>query len=210
MFRWAIWAGAAFLMLCQTGIVDAFSRTNRLPAVAAEYRQTLPPVGLISYCARSPNDCRIERSGTSRVDLTAEGMAELTRINDAVNAQIAPIADIDLYGEPEYWAIPTDAGDCEDVLLLKRRMLSAAGFPRQSLRITVVLDEAGAGHAVLTVTTRQGDYILDNRRHAIVLWHETGYKFLKRQSPRDPRVWVSLVQDEIGTKRSLSVASDQK
>ena len=208
MGRWAIFAVSAFFVLCNTA--SAGAGTNQFPAGAEEYRQTLPPVGLISYCARNPKDCRAEHLGTSRFDLTPEKMASLIKINDAVNAQVAPVSDMDLYGEVEYWTIPNDAGDCEDVVLLKRHWLSALGFPMQSLRITVVLDEAGAGHAVLTVTTQQGDYILDNRRPEILLWRETDYKFLKRQSAWDPKEWVSLVRDEIGTKRSLSVASDNK
>ena len=48
-------------------------------------------------------------------------------------------------------------GDCEDYVLLKRKMLMQAGWPRQALLITVVRDEQGDGHAVLTVKTDKGD-----------------------------------------------------
>jgi predicted transglutaminase-like cysteine proteinase len=40
----------------------------------------------------------------------------------------------------------------------------------------------------------QGDYILDNRRNDIMLWSETGYTFLKRQSQQDPRAWIALTE----------------
>ena len=176
---------------------------------AKEYRQTPPPIGYVAYCARNPVDCRAEETVVRPLDLTAERWALLIKVNSAVNAAIAPINDQDLYGEPEYWTVATDAGDCEDILLLKRRILHASGFPMQSLRITVVLDETGAGHAVLTVTTSQGDYVLDNRRNDIRLWGDTGYKFLKRQSARDPNLWVSLVKDEAVARRSIQVGSDR-
>jgi predicted transglutaminase-like cysteine proteinase len=39
--------------------------------------------------------------------------------------------------------------DCEDYVLLKRRMLMQAGWPREALLVTVVRDKKGDGHAVL-------------------------------------------------------------
>jgi predicted transglutaminase-like cysteine proteinase len=51
---------------------------------------------------------------------------------------------------------------------------------------------AGNGHAVLTVTSDKGDYVLDNQTEKILLWSETGYHFVKRQSQSNPNVWVSL------------------
>jgi predicted transglutaminase-like cysteine proteinase len=58
--------------------------------------------------------------------------------------------------------------------------------------VTVVRDKDGDGHAVLTVTTDKGDYVLDNQTEKILLWSETGYGFVKRQSQSHPNVWVSL------------------
>ena len=62
------------------------------------------------------------------------------------------------------------------------------------LLITVVLDERREGHAVLTVATQAGDFVLDNRRNEVLLWNETGYTFLKRQSQQDPRRWMALTE----------------
>ena len=39
----------------------------------------------------------------------------------------------------------------------------ARGWPASSLLMTVVRDEKGEGHAVLTARTVQGDFILDNK-----------------------------------------------
>jgi predicted transglutaminase-like cysteine proteinase len=76
--------------------------------------------------------------------------------------------------------------------LLKRRMLMQAGWPREALLITVVRDKKGDGHAVLTVKTNRGEFILDNQEAEILSWNKTGYKFVKRQSQSDPNAWVAL------------------
>ena len=66
------------------------------------------------------------------------------------------MTDIEHWGVVERWNYPDDGyGDCEDYVLLKRRMLMQAGWPREALLITVVRDKKGDGHAVLTVKTDQ-------------------------------------------------------
>ena len=115
------------------------------------------------------------------------------RINKWVNEAIKPLTNLDHWGLIEVWSYPDDGyGDCEDYVLLKRRMLIESGWPREALLVTVVRDSKGEGHAVLTVTTNKGDYILDNQNEDILLWSETGYRFVKRQSQSNPNVWVSL------------------
>ena len=54
--------------------------------------------------------------------------------------------------------------------------------------MTVVLDEAGAGHAVLLVRTDWGDLILDNERDIVLPWKQTGYTFIKREGS-DEAAW---------------------
>ena len=66
------------------------------------------------------------------------------------------------------------------------------GWPASALLITVVRDERGEGHAVLTARTMQGDFILDNKTDEIRVWHRTRYDFIMRQSYLNPRIWMSL------------------
>jgi predicted transglutaminase-like cysteine proteinase len=47
-------------------------------------------------------------------------------------------------------------------------------------------------HAVLTVRTDRGEFILDNETPEILFWYETKYRYLTRQSATDPNVWVSF------------------
>ena len=103
----------------------------------------------------------------------------------------------------EQWDYPDDGkGDCEDYVLLKRRMLMQAGWPREALLITVVRDKKGDGHAVLTVKTNKGEFILDNQESEILPWNKTGYRFVKRQSQSDPNVWVALGEPQGRRPRS--------
>lgn len=127
------------------------------------------------------------------VVLSSKAWADLVRINKWVNEHIKPITDLEHYGVVEKWTYPDDgSGDCEDYVLLKRRLLITAGWPREALLITVVREKNGDGHAVLTVRTDKGDFILDNQNASILLWSETSYRFVKRQSQSNQNVWVSL------------------
>ena len=158
---------------------------------AREYGSTLPPVGFVQFCERVPENCKPE-TAHRRFAMTDEKWLTVRIVNSFVNGAITPVDDETLYGKAEYWTLPTDAGDCEDIMLLKKKLLVAEGVAAEALRITVVLDENGGGHAVLTLITSDGDYILDNRRNDIRLWSNTGYTFLKRQADHNSQKWVSL------------------
>jgi predicted transglutaminase-like cysteine proteinase len=127
------------------------------------------------------------------VVLSSKAWKDLVRVNNRVNQTIKPMTDLDHYGVVEKWTYPDDGyGDCEDYVLLKRRMLIDSGWPREALLITVVRDAKGDGHAVLTVKTDRGELILDNQNTAILPWYESGYRFVKRQSQSNPNIWISL------------------
>ena len=66
------------------------------------------------------------------------------------------------------------------------------GFPRQALLMTIVRDLDGEGHAILTVKTDHGEFVLDNLTDEIRPWDATGYRFVKRQAQDDPNVWLDL------------------
>ena len=161
-----------------------------------EFGKTLPPIGYVQFCATKQDECKATGNKAEKISMTPENWNQLYQVNTYVNGKIAPLSDQDLYGEAERWTYPTDAGDCEDYVLLKKRYLQSLGFAAETLLITVVLDENGDGHAVLSVTTDGGDFVLDNRRNDVMRWNETNYKFLKRQSHKDPLQWVALEKQE--------------
>jgi predicted transglutaminase-like cysteine proteinase len=151
-----------------------------------------PPYGFVSFCERAPQECAQGPQEEQRFNATAARLAELDTVNRAVNHEIEPVTDIEQYGVTDYWTIPTTRGDCEDYVLLKRKRLMQLGWPASALLITVVRDERGEGHAVLTARTVQGDFILDNKTDEIRVWHLTHYDFVMRQSYLNPRLWMSL------------------
>jgi predicted transglutaminase-like cysteine proteinase len=199
MKRWI--AAAAFVV---SSIASTTAMTANSPVYAKEFGRSLPPVGFVKFCVSNPGECKGVGRRVSRIAATPAAWNQLFKINAAVNAEIAPMSDDELYGVPEFWTYPVNAGDCEDYLLLKKRELEARGFDSGALLITVVLDEKNEGHAVLTVATDRGDYVLDNRRNDILLWKDTGYTFLKRQSQQDPRAWVALTDGKLPVLKSTA------
>ena len=156
------------------------------------YNVTQPPVAFVKFCQRMPLQCPAGLSQDQSISGTPEQMAELERVNRKVNRDIKPATDMQLYGIPDYWTIPTSEGDCEDYALLKRQTLMRAGWPASALLITIVYDERREAHTVLTARTLRGEYILDNKINKLRLWHQTPYKFLMRQSHLNSRTWMSL------------------
>lgn len=165
--------------------------------ILAELGTAKVPGGLVSLCRRDASFCAPAPAAGRILGPSGSEMGLLKAVNDGVNHSIAATTDAALYGKDEYWTIPKTAGDCEDFVLLKRQMLMKLGVPETSLLITVVHDENGDSHAVLTVPTEGGDLVLDNRRDEILHWWQTGYRFIKRQSENDPERWVSLGEDKL-------------
>jgi predicted transglutaminase-like cysteine proteinase len=154
---------------------------------------TRAPIGWVEFCIRYKPECQTKPSVPRDIVLTPEAWSDMVKVNDWANENIKPITDLEHWGVVEEWDYPDDGyGDCEDYVLLKRRMLTQAGWPREALLITVVRDKKGDGHSVLTVKTNHGEFILDNQESQILAWNKTGYRFVKRQSQSDPNVWVAL------------------
>lgn len=151
------------------------------------------PIGWTEFCVEYAGECEVKASLPRDILLTSKAWKDMLRVNKWVNDTIKPITDMDHWGVVERWNYPDDGyGDCEDYALLKRRMLIRAGWPREALLMTVVRDKQGDGHAILTVKTDKGEFILDNENDKVLLWSETGYRFVKRQSQANQNIWVSL------------------
>ena len=185
-------AAAGIIVLALTAVPTGSNAAERSQYITVG-DITRAPIGWIEFCVEYDPECKTTPSAPRDVVLSADAWKDLQRVNLWVNTNVKPMTDMDHWGVIERWNYPDDGyGDCEDYVLQKRRMLIKAGWPREALLITVVRDRNGDGHAVLTVKTDKGEYILDNQRDEIVPWTETGYRFVKRQSQADPNVWVSL------------------
>ena len=129
---------------------------------------TRAPIGWVDFCAEHTFECKVAPTAPRDVVLTNKTWTDLVRINKWVNENVKPMTDMDHWGVVEKWSYPDDGyGDCEDYALLKRRMLTEAGWPREALLMTVVREKSGDGHAVLTVKTDKGEFILDNQETKI-------------------------------------------
>ncbi|THV24029.1 transglutaminase-like cysteine peptidase [Peteryoungia ipomoeae] len=153
---------------------------------------TSQPIGHYEFCQTYPYECSIRTRSTVAPKVTDHGWETIRKINDEVNRSIIPMTDLEIHGKEELWVYPVLAGDCEDFALLKRKKLQKAGFSLADLLITVVRKPDGEGHAVLTVRTQSGDFVLDNLHEEVKLWSETRYTFLKRQSSTDTGRWVTI------------------
>lgn len=193
---------AGFFLLIGTAAVHAAPLVS--PWMDTGERTT-QPIGHYEFCQRYADECNIVSKASKPVTLTKELWSKAIEINNQVNTQVQARTDMDMWGKPEVWSYPTQNGDCEDYALLKRKLLAEAGVPLSDLLITVVRQTNGDGHAVLTMRTNVGDFIFDNLDLRVLVWNQTEYQYLKRQSTRNTGVWVSVADD-----RQILVGSIQK
>ena len=182
--------GIAFVALMA---MTSATKANERLIYASVGDTSRAPIGWVDFCADNPKDCSAGPTQPRDIVMTQAAWKDLVRVNRWVNETIKPMTDQEHWGVIERWSFPTDGyGDCEDYVLLKRKMLIGAGWPREALLITVVRDKKGDGHAVLTVKSDKGEFILDNQNESVLAWQDTGYRFVKRQSQADQNVWVAL------------------
>jgi predicted transglutaminase-like cysteine proteinase len=156
-----------------------------------------PPPGWTEFCSHYVSECAAQPStkqGTPpAIVLTSETWETITGVNEWVNTHIQPMPDRAHRGRINVWAFAEDGrGDCKDYVLVKRQKLIEAGLPRESLLITVVQTTREQGHAVLIARTDHGDFVLDNLSPTVVIWSETPYQFVERQSEWNPNAWFYI------------------
>jgi predicted transglutaminase-like cysteine proteinase len=163
------------------------------PAFMHTGGRTTQPVGHYEFCQKLPQECTERTPKQAPVELTRKLWATIVNINNSVNTRIIPRTDMEQWGKEEVWSYPDNGfGDCEDYALEKRRELMSAGVPAGNLLMTVARQPNGDGHAVLTVRTSLGEFILDNLEAWVLSWTDTDYTYLKRQSDQNSGVWVTI------------------
>jgi predicted transglutaminase-like cysteine proteinase len=201
--KFVVWATlAAGLAGCQSpdyvGSIDAsFFENNtyvhRVAATMETGQQVAAPFGYVGFCVRNPSECEGGTDAPQVAVITPEKWTELSKVNDYVNSAIPQVSDVALYDRDEWWAYPdARGGDCEDLAMMKRKLLIERGWAPENLLISVVREWNGDGHAVLLVTTDRGEFVLDNKNWAIVAWADAPYQWIKRQSRERPFIWVNL------------------
>lgn len=191
----------AMAVLSVTATLQAPAQAQSLKATYINVGdRTLVPYGWLEFCNRYQGECT-GSSNAAVIDLTPANYKRISQVNRWVNSTIVARADQEQWGVVDRWDYPsTGQGDCEDYVLMKRRVLIEEGFPRSALLVTVVRDERGDGHAVLTVKTSKGEFVLDNLREGVKPWSESPYRFVKRQSQQDQNVWVDIGEFAAGPR----------
>jgi predicted transglutaminase-like cysteine proteinase len=186
---------AAAISIVAADRAGAMQAQPSLPAItisapAAGVTRAVP--AWLTFCEKRPEECSVDLGEPETISLTRSVWQQILAVNARVNASVEPLTDEAHWGVTDEWDFPADGyGDCEDYQLLKRKLLVEGGLPRRALRMTVVIDQDGEGHAVLMARTDRGDFILDNKTSAIRPWHRTGYSYVKREN-QDGSGWTSL------------------
>lgn len=202
--RWvlaATWAAGALMLAALSGPAtarpidiaamstpSAESRFLDRPAnLMGEGAPTLAPLAAVKFCMRYADQCSGDRA--ARISLNDREVALLDKVNRAVNQAIRPAGKE--HGL-DTWLLDQAAGHCNEYAVQKRHGLLATGFPPSALLLASAVTSLGVNHLVLIVSTDRGDFVLDNLRDDIRPWNRTGYRWLARQSHRDPHLWVEI------------------
>jgi predicted transglutaminase-like cysteine proteinase len=187
----------------------AHDQSNLLPFAASLPDSSVPaaiPSGFVAFCLRNSDQCELPKNSPAVVHLNTETFELLARVNRTMNAAIQPEDDAQHYGPADYWTIVTDGyGDCEDYALTKRKALIEAGLPVAALRLAVVLTGSRERHAVLTVVTDRGDFVMDNLSADVRPWTDLSYTWLERQDPKKPWRWDMLSADNSTASPSSAI-----
>jgi len=181
------------LLMAMAMQLSAWATAYAGPAFMHTGGRTTQPVGHYEFCQKLPQECNERTPKQAPSELTRKLWATIVAVNNSVNTRITPRTDMEQWGKEEVWSYPdTGFGDCEDYALEKRRELMNAGMPAGDLLMTVARQPNGDGHAVLTVRTSLGEFILDNLESKVLSWTDTDYTYLKRQSDTNSGVWVTI------------------
>jgi predicted transglutaminase-like cysteine proteinase len=179
--------------------VAAISSTDALPVatfIPESAMRAAIPSGFIGFCLRHSDQCDLPANAPTSMILTEQNWDLLNRVNRSFNASIRFVDDRKHYGVTDYWTIATDGnGDCDDFALTKRKALIDAGLPVAALRIAMVLTDAKEQHAVLTVTTDRGDFVLDNLSDEVRPWAALRYTWFERQDAKTSWRWDKVFAD---------------
>jgi predicted transglutaminase-like cysteine proteinase len=150
----------------------------------------LAPMAHARFCLQYPEDCTPEADDFRRrnIALTANRWNELSAVNRAVNGSIAPRRDLGGLSA-ERWLVAPAAGSCHDFAVTKRHELLERGWPARSLLLSEVITASDEHHLVLVVRMKDIDLVLDNLSAEIRPVGMTSYKWVRVESPHNPRYW---------------------
>ena len=146
-FKQALWAAGVLalasvaVLTTSAGVAAAGEHTASLGGSSAPSERpifitvgepTRAPIGWVDCCIEYKPECATRPSEPRDVVLTSKAWLDMVKVNAWVNQSVKPMTDLEHWGVVERWNYPDDGyGDCEDYVLLKRRMRMQAGWPRE-------------------------------------------------------------------------------
>jgi predicted transglutaminase-like cysteine proteinase len=186
-----------------SGSEAAFSSFPQAPKLELDrinfQEPTLAPMAHTMFCLRYREDCEVHKVDFRKrnVAVNLERLDELNAVNRRVNRDIVP--QINLGGlATERWLISPAAGDCNDYAVTKRHELLAHGWPSRALLLSEVVIPSGEHHLVLVAhmkdadTGKEVDLVLDNLNYGLRPVGLTRYRWLRMESPRNPKYWSTI------------------
>ena len=151
-----------------------------LTTVAAAQPAKTPP-GAENLCRNHPWACSSAAKG--RIAAATDILENARAVNREVNSRIRQRSDRSQYGVEEKWSLPVSAGDCEDLALLKKKMLIERGVAPGKLRLAQVMKRGVPSHVVLLVeVAADQEYVLDSLSGSVQSRASSSYVFLKEQN----------------------------
>lgn len=138
---------------------------------------------------------------------------QLELVNGWVNRQIHYTDDSVIYDTADYWATPAESlkgrGDCEDYAIAKYASLKALGYTEDQLRIVIVNDtRKSVDHAVLSVNTADGLFILDNQ-NAMPVRHQNISYYQPLYSLNANGHWLNIATRQIKSQYNNAVMAEK-
>jgi predicted transglutaminase-like cysteine proteinase len=189
---------------CWTSISQAaffsFPRSLRLQIDRISFAEpTLAPMAHTMFCLNYPADCEVRDVDFRKrnIAMTVQRLNELNRINRQVNRDIIPQENFGGLATEE-WLVSPPAGDCNDYAVTKRHELLARGWPSRALLLSEVVVPSGEHHLVLVARMkdpdggRDIDLVLDNLNANLRPVTLTPYRWLRVESPINPKYWSTV------------------
>lgn len=113
------------------------------------------------------------------VPWSAKRYAQLSEVQKRVNREVSYLPE----AHNDVWRVAYEIGDCEDFALRYRQELLQKGWPAGALRLAVALSIDGTPHALLTIETTAGTWVMDSLYDGIRPWTAYPYRWLIREGP---------------------------
>jgi predicted transglutaminase-like cysteine proteinase len=119
--------------------------------------------------AADERDPRVRALGAAAAAASADPLAQLALVHDAVTQRVRWSSDLETYRVSDYWAqagetLSRGQGDSEDIAVLTMQVLKAAGFPARDIYLSIGRDRQRGADSLLLVRIAGQFYALDDRR----------------------------------------------